>query len=67
VKALDWLCSFYLPSRERQGDASRSERRRWFKAGNIIVNAEPLEPDEEMDFPLISVVLFPKGKRITLL
>ena len=41
--------------------------RRWFKARNVVVNSENVEADELVDFPLISVVIFPKGQRITLL
>lgn len=67
MKAVDWLAQFKLWSRERMGVASKSELRRWFDAGNVQMNAERVEWDEPMDFPLISVVIFPNGRRITLL
>ena len=67
IKAIDWLAQFRLMSRERCAMASRSELRRWFDAGNVRMNAELVEWNEPMDFPLISVVIFPNGKRITLL
>jgi hypothetical protein len=67
VKALDWLAWFRLFSRERLAVASKTELRRWFDAGNVQMNGERVEWGEPMDFPLISVVIFPNGKRITLL
>jgi hypothetical protein len=67
MKAVDWLAQFRLWSRERLAVASKSELRRWFDAGNVQMNGEPVAWDERMDFPLISVVIFPTGKRITLL
>ena len=67
LKWVDWLAQFRLWSRERMAVASKSELRRWFQAGNVVINGERVEADEPMDFPLISVVIFPNGKRITLL
>jgi hypothetical protein len=67
VKALDWLATFRLFSRERCAVASKTELRRWFDAGNVHINAERMSWDEPMDFQLTSVVIFPKGERITLL
>ena len=64
--AMDWLVQFRLWSRERVAVASKSELQRWFNAGNVVMNGERVEWNESMDFPLISVVLFPNGKRITL-
>lgn len=46
--------------------ASNSEVRRWCNAGSVLINSEPVVWDEEIDFPIISIVLFPKGKRVTL-
>lgn len=67
MNALQWLAQFPIFSRERMAMASRSEMQRWFAAGNVVVNGERMEWNELMDFPLTSVVLFPNGKRITLL
>lgn len=61
---LHGLCSFQ--SRERQGRASGSEVKRWIKNGAVVVNGEKLLWDEEMDFPVNSVVLFPNNP-VTLL
>jgi hypothetical protein len=59
---------FGLMSRERTAVASRSELKRWFDAGNVWISAERVEWNEEMDgMNIISVVIFPHGKRITLL
>ena len=67
MMAVDWLAQFGLFSRERIAVASRSELKRWFDAGNGVMNAERVEWNEEMNFNFISVVIFPKGKTITLL
>lgn len=68
MKALNFVLSFGpFPSREKAGNASNSEVRRWFQNKAIICNGEALEFQEEMDFPIISFVLFPKSfNRITL-
>lgn len=67
MKAIDWLMQFPLFSREGCKIASKSERRRWFEAGAVLINAEQIKVDEQIDFAMISVILFSKGKRITLL
>ncbi len=67
MKSVDWLAQFRLWSRERMAVASKSELRRWFDAGNVQANGERMAWDEPMDFPLISVAIFPNGQRITLL
>lgn len=67
MKSTDFIKSFKIFSREgKVQPASSSEVSRWIKAGNIIVNGERLD-FEEIDFPIFSLVIFPKGKRITLL
>lgn len=62
----DWLAQFRLWSRERMGVASKAELQRWFEAGNVQINGERAEWNEPMDYPVISAVIFPNGKRITL-
>jgi hypothetical protein len=54
-------------SREGKGVASNSEVRRWLENSAIRFNGKALKPKEMLDFPLHSVVLFPKGDRITIL
>ncbi len=80
MKARDWLadlhkvCHFISievdPKAEKREVklASRSELQRWLQQGSILINGERVAPDEEMDFPIISVVLFPKSptRRCTL-
>jgi hypothetical protein len=68
MRAVEFVHQFKVFSREGRGAAaSKSEVRRWVQAGAVQVNGERLEPDEPMDFPLISVVLFPGGRRVSLL
>jgi hypothetical protein len=69
---LDWLidlhrvCKFQTREGAKFGIASNSELRRWCNQGALVINGEKITHDELMDFPIISIVLFPKGKRITL-
>jgi|JTFO01.1.fsa_nt_gb hypothetical protein len=48
---------------------SGSEIERWMQNGSIIINGERVTKDEILDFPLTSIVIFPKSKdrKITLL
>lgn len=50
----------FFMSRERTGKASNSELKRWVKNQALKINGENVKWDEEIDFPIISVVLFPK-------
>ena len=43
--------------------ASNSELKRWLENKAVVVNGEPLQWDEVMDFPINSMVLFPNGAR----
>lgn len=54
-------------SRELNDFASNSEVRRWLENSAIRFNGKALKPKDMLDFPLYSVVLFPKGNRITIL
>jgi hypothetical protein len=69
--ALAWLrrlhrvCRF--SSRERTGEASGSELKRWCQQGAVIVNGGKVAWDENLGFPVKSLVLFPKGNRVTVL
>ena len=54
------VCHFH--SREgRKGDASKSEIRRWFLNGAVVVNGEKVAWGEELEFVIFSFVLFPKN------
>ena len=54
-------------SRELKGPASNSEVRRWLENSAIRFNGKALKPKDMLDFPLFSVILFPKADRITIL
>lgn len=46
---------------------SNSELRRWIANGSVLFNTETVTWDEKIDFPVFSLVFFPKGKRKTTL
>lgn len=51
-------------SHEQNRIASNSEIRRWIDQGAIVFNNEKVLPTEMLDFPIYSVIMFPKsGKR----
>lgn len=54
---------------EEKKHASNSFLRRKIQEGAILFNGERMEPNELIDFPLFSLVMFPKSdkKRCTLL
>lgn len=43
--------------------ASNSELRRWITQQSLHINGEPVTVDEVLDYPLHTVVLFPKSQR----
>lgn len=57
---LNKVCGFQTKEGARVGKPSNSEFRRWFQNGAVVINGEKVKWDEEMDFPIISFVLFPK-------
>ena len=73
LKDLNKICQFTsVETPTRDGvvqKPSNSELRRWIEQGSLLINNERCTPNEIIDFPLISVVLFPKSekKRTTLL
>lgn len=44
---------------------SNGELRRLIEQRGVLVNHEPVKPLEELDFPVYSLIFFPKGKRRT--
>lgn len=67
MRAIDFIAQFCVFSREGQvRPASKSEVRRWIDGGGAMVNGERLEAQEAVDFPVFSLVLFPRGQRVTL-
>lgn len=43
--------------------ASNGELRRWLQQGAVICNGERLDPNEQIDFPVFSLVFFPKSEK----
>lgn len=42
---------------------SNSELRRWMTSGSVLVNSERVVWDEEVDFPVFSLVFFPASTK----
>ena len=63
LRDLRSICHF--TSKERPGKASNSELKRWLQNQAVRFNGESVKWDEPIDFPIFSVVLFPK-KPVTL-
>lgn len=67
MNAWQWLidlhsvCHFQTREGRRSGRASNSELKRWLMNGAIVVNGEKVGWNELMDFPISSVVMFPKN------
>lgn len=63
LRDLHKVCHFQSAEGKKVGDASASELKRFVQNGVLHVNGERVAWDEEMDFPVISVVLFPNNER----
>lgn len=61
LRDINSVCHFYTREKGSRGAASNSELKRWLQNGAVVVNGEKVAWDEVMDFPIISVVLFPKN------
>ena len=63
------ICHFQTKEGKLVGKASMSELKRWCQNSALIINGESVKWDEQIDFPIFSVVLFPKNhkNRVTLL
>ena len=61
ILSLHELCRFM--STERPGVATNGEVRRWLQSRVVIVNGEPLDASELVDFPIMSLGLFPKSAK----
>lgn len=66
LRGLHTVCHFQTREGRKVGRASVSELKRWIQNKALIINGEPMEFDELIDFPIFSVVVFPKHP-ITLL
>jgi len=66
MKALDLLetlheqCHFQTREGKKVGVASKSELRRWFNNGAVIINGAKASMNDELTMPVKSLVLFPK-------
>lgn len=40
---------------------SNGELKRWVESGSVLINGERCEPQELVDFPVFSLVYFPKS------
>jgi len=72
MKMLDLLTDLHtichFRSTEGKAELSKSEIKRWFDKGSVLVNGEKSKWDEPWDFPVFSLILHPKGeKRCSLL
>lgn len=41
---------------------SNGELKRHMQQGGVLINAEKVAPDEPIDFPVFSIVFFPKSQ-----
>ena len=65
LRNLHTVCHFQTKEKGT-GTASNAELKRWIQSQSLVINGERVTWDEVMDFPMFSVVLFPKNP-ITLL
>ncbi len=66
IRELHSVCCFQSKEK-RVVTATNSELKRWIQNKALEIIGEKVEWNEQLDFPLSSVVLFPKRGRITLL
>lgn len=62
LRSLHEVCCFQSMEK-RVGVATSSELRRWCKQACLEVNGQALKDNEEVTYPIWSVVLFPKNNR----
>lgn len=60
LRELHSICHFQTREGKKVGLVSNSELKRWLQNKAVIINGESIAWDELIDFPIISVVLFPK-------
>ena len=67
MKTLEFILSLRpaLPmSKEKPcTHASNGEVRRWLRDKSVLINGRAVAPEEEIEFPVVSLVLFPKSQR----
>jgi hypothetical protein len=64
LRKLNSVCQFH--SRERTGVATNSELKRWLQNQSIQLNGRRIKWNEEVDFPVEQLILFPKRNRVTI-
>ena len=69
LRSLHEVCCFQSTEKRGTGPASNSELGRWLKSKSLHVNGKAIAPGDKIEYPVVSVVLFPKSKtaRTTLL
>ena len=65
LRKLHTVCHFH--SRERDREATNSELKRWLCNQSVLLNGRRIKWNEEVDFPVDQLVLFPKSNRTTIL
>jgi hypothetical protein len=75
MTALQWLNSLrpalplsieHPPTKDNPAQQmSNGELKRHMQQGGVLVNGERVGPDEPMDFPVFSLVFFPKSLKRT--
>lgn len=61
LRSLHETCHFQTREGKKVGRASTSELKRWIQNKAVLINGEPVEWSEELDYPILSLVLFPKN------
>lgn len=64
LRELNETCCF--ASREKKGRATNSELKRWCERSSVVINGQKMKWNEEIEFPIFNMVLFPKRNRVTL-
>ena len=56
-------CGFHSKEGDKAAKVSNSELKRWLMNSAVIINGEQVKWDELIDFPVFSIVLFPKSDK----
>ena len=65
LRELNSVCQFH--SKEREGKVTNSELKRWLQNQSVLLNGRRIKWNEEVDFPVKELVLFPKKNKTTIL
>ena len=61
LKLLDDWCHFNTREGRKVGPVSNSELKRWCMNKAVEINGERVNWDQEIQFPITSMILFPKN------